>query len=92
MAIEATELIPDPSPPIICATKDQKRKAYGLFILVDSRYRPYYYKKMNMRPTMMAISRPIFYKYKPPIMVEIMKVNAFELEETVNNKDRTNTR
>ena len=51
-------------------------------MLVDSRYRPYYYRKMNMRPTMMAISRPIFCKYKPPRMVAIMNVNAFELQET----------
>ena len=92
MAMEATELIPDPSPPIICATKDQKRKAYGLLILVESKYSPYYYKKMNMRPTMIAISRPIFYKYKPPRMVAIMKVNAFELEETITNNNSTNTR
>ena len=90
--IEATELIPEPSPPIICAKKDQKRKAYGLFILVDNKYRPYYCRKMHMRPTIMAISRPIFCKYKPPRMVEIMKVNAFELEETTTNKDSTNTR
>ena len=51
-------------------------------MLVDSRYRPYYYRKMNMRPTMMAISRPIFCKYNPPRMVEIMNVNAFELQGT----------
>ena len=65
IAIEATALMPEPSPPIICDAKDQKRKALGLSNAVNS-YRPNCCTNIRKRPTIIASSRPILCKYMPP--------------------------
>ena len=71
MAIEATELTPEPSPPMSWAAKDQIMKVVG-FLNSVKKYSNTYYAKIKSIPTMMAISRPIMCKYLPPMTHEII--------------------
>ena len=58
IAIDATELIPDPNPPINYAMNDHIRNQVGLLKSL-SIHRPTYCRNMNISPTMIAFSRPM---------------------------------
>ena len=62
--IDATALMPEPRPPIICEANDQKRNAFELSKLVSS-YRPICCIVIKISPTMMAVSRPIVCNFIP---------------------------
>ena len=58
IAIDATELIPDPNPPINYAKNDHIRNQVGLLKSL-SIHRPTYCRNMNKSPKIIAFSRPI---------------------------------